>query len=145
MAKEESASKRSKEDEEEQEVETTQEEAKETKKGKKSQEATEPQMEQLILNSNANKYDMILLARRWAYELKSKDQEGRSIQELIPQAVKDVLGERVSHKMISELPVLKPVVKTKKAAASSLLDGGRIAPESLPDDDDKPKAKKKKS
>ena len=102
-------------------------------------------MEQMILNSVLNKYDAILLARRWAYELKSKDQEARSIQELIPQAIKDVLGDRVSHKMISELPVLKPVAKTKKAAASSLLDGvGKAAAEPLADNGEKPKEKTKK-
>ena len=66
----------------------------------------EKSLEELTLNSPINKYDMILLARRWAYELRSKEGETHSLQELIALAVRDVVTSNVSHKMIRELPVV---------------------------------------
>jgi hypothetical protein len=88
-------------------------------------------LDEMILNSTLNKYDTVLLARRWAYELKSKDQELRSIQELIPQAVRDILGARVSQKMVRDLPVLRPLLKKQKTPAAALLENiGKSAPNS---------------
>lgn len=75
-------------------------------------------LEKLILNTPINKYDAILLARRWAYELRNKDHETRSIQELIPQAIKDILGARISQKMVRDLPVLRVFPKKGKGGVS---------------------------
>ena len=74
---------------------------------------TTEKLEKLILDSGYNKYDTILLARRWAYELKSREGENRSIQELIPQAVRDILTTKVSRKSVRELPSIKLLRKQR--------------------------------
>lgn len=76
-------------------------------------------VDKLIQDTSLNKYDVILLARRWAYELKAKEGETRSLQDLISVAIQDILGNRVSHKMVSELPQL--VRQTKKAKPTTAI------------------------
>lgn len=67
----------------------------------------------LVLDTPLNKYDMILLARRWAHELKSKEGETRSLHELINSAIQDILSGDVSHKMVKDLPALRNLKKQK--------------------------------
>ena len=74
-------------------------------------------LEKLILDTSFNKYDIILLARRWAYELKNKEGESRTLQDLIAVAISDILSSRVSHKMVSDLPVLPKGGGGKKSKA----------------------------
>lgn len=75
-------------------------------------------LEKMIVDSSLNKYDVISLARRWAYELKLKSEQHQLIQELIAQAIKDILSGRITPKMIQELPPLD----IKKKQKSSVLD-----------------------
>ncbi|OGR83550.1 MAG: hypothetical protein A2902_04150 [Elusimicrobia bacterium RIFCSPLOWO2_01_FULL_64_13] len=103
-------------------------------------------LDKLVMDTTLNRYDAILLARRWAYELKSKESDGRSIQELIPQAVFDILSARISQKSVRDLPVLKTVKKGKLTAAALFENIGKAPVES--DSNDKPKTSespKKKS
>lgn len=78
-------------------------------------------LEKLILNTSMNKYDAIVLIRRWVYELKSKDSESRSVQDLIALSVNDVLGGHVSHKTIRELPTLT-FARKQKGSPTAILD-----------------------
>lgn len=82
-----------------------------SEKEKESHAPQEEILEKMILNSQLNKYDVIQLTRRWAYELKSKDDQARSVQELITQSLKDILSNRVTCKMVQNL---LPLVLTKK-------------------------------
>jgi hypothetical protein len=77
-------------------------------------------LEKLILNTSFNKYDMILMVRRWAYELKSKEGEIRSMPELIAISIRDILNSDVDHKMIRDLPHFSKGRKPTKAPASLL-------------------------
>lgn len=76
-------------------------------------------LDKLILNTTFNKYDIILLARRWAYELKSKEGETRTLQELIAVSIQDILSSRVNHKMVRDLPHL--TFKKQKSLAATVL------------------------
>ncbi len=67
----------------------------------------------LVLDTTLNKYDMVLLARRWAHELKSKEGETRSLHELISSAIQDILSGDISHKMVKDLPALRNLKKQK--------------------------------
>ncbi len=78
-------------------------------------------MSALVLDTPLNKYDMILLARRWAHELKSKEGETRSVHELINVAIQDILSGDVSHKMVKELPALRNLKKQKVQDLSQAL------------------------
>lgn len=80
----------------------------------------EEALDKLILNTTFNKYDIIVLARRWAYELKSKEGEMRSIQELIAASIRDILSSRISHKMVRDLPHLVLGKKQKNISAAVL-------------------------
>lgn len=86
-----------------------------------SQETYED-LEKLILDCVSNKYDTILLARRWAYELKGRDHETRTIQELIPQAISDILKFKVSHKSVRDLPELRLGSKKQKGSPAGILE-----------------------
>ena len=72
-----------------------------------------PDVSALVLDTPLNKYDMILLARRWAHELKSKEGESRTLQELISVSIQDILSGDVSHKMVKELPALRNLKKQR--------------------------------
>ncbi len=73
----------------------------------------EVSLEKLILDTTFNKYDAVLLARRWAYELKAKEGETRTLQDLISVAIRDILGIQVDHKMVFDLPHLKTIKRAK--------------------------------
>ncbi|MBI1979675.1 MAG: hypothetical protein HYY63_06665 [Elusimicrobia bacterium] len=70
--------------------------------------------------TNINKYDLILLARRWVYELKSKEGETRTLQELIGVAVRDITSGAVSAKTIRDLPPLRTFKKQKSSTQDIL-------------------------
>ncbi len=103
-------------------------------------EKTQENLDKLILDSGVNKYDLIILARRWAYELKTREGEKRSLLNLIPESIKDILTSKVDPKTISDLPQLKSLVKKIKNPATAILDniGKRYS-----DDEDKEKPRKK--
>ncbi len=73
----------------------------------------EVSLEKLILDTTFNKYDAVLLARRWAYELKAKEGETRTLQDLISVSIRDILGIQVDHKMVFDLPHLKTIKRAK--------------------------------
>lgn len=82
---------------------------------KKKNLLIEENLNKLVLGSPLNRYDLILLSRRWAYELKSKDGETRSLQELIQVAIRDIVTNSVNHKMVRELPPFRGYKKQKNA------------------------------
>ena len=73
-----------------------------------------------ILASTMNRYDLVCLVRRWAYEL-NKENPALSVQKLIETAVNDVLSSKVSAKMIQELPKMMPK-KIKPLSSGSVSD-----------------------
>ncbi len=96
----------------------------ESKKSHKKEDAgheEEKTLQELVLNCPMNKYDLILLARRWAHELKTREGETRVLQELIPLAVREILTSKVSAKSIQSLPPLRSAKKTKEAVAAAVL------------------------
>jgi len=78
-------------------------------------------LEEMILNTKMNKYDAVVLARRWVYELRSKNTEDKSIHDLIATAVGDILSTKVNRKTVMELPVLN-LAKKQKSSPTSILD-----------------------
>ena len=119
-------------------------EDKKKEKASKEQEdagmTPEQTMEKMILDAKGNKYDLIVLARRWAYELKARENETRAIQEIIPDAMHDILTAKVSAKTVRDLPELKLFTKKAKAPTTAILDNiGK-----LPNDEPEGKKSKKK-
>ncbi len=104
-------------------------------------EKTQEALDKMILDSGVNKYDLIILARRWAYELKAKEGEHRAIQSLIPEAIRDVLTGKVDPKTIKELPQLKSLVKKLKGPTVEILEN--IGKNSDKDSEKETKSKKK--
>ncbi len=86
------------------------------KSSKGKGQVEEATLEKLILDTAFNKYDAVLLARRWAYELKAKEGETRTLQDLISVSIKDILGTNMDHKMVFELPHIKTIKKPRSAA-----------------------------
>ena len=83
---------------------------------------TQDAMDRMILDSGVNKYDLIILARRWAYELKNKEGETRAVQDLIPDSIRDILTAKVNPKTIRELPQLRFLAKKLKGHSTAILD-----------------------
>ena len=81
-------------------------------------------LEKLILDTTLNKYDVILMARRWACELQSKEGGPRSIQETIARSLEDILTGKVSCEEIQELPPVRTIRRAKGPL--------NVATESLP-------------
>lgn len=73
----------------------------------------EEKLHKSILDTVMNKYDVVVMARRWAYELQSKEAAGLSIQDAIEHSVGDILSGRVTSKELKELPPLRHVKKPK--------------------------------
>ena len=73
------------------------------------------------LDTPINKYDLILFARRWAYELRSKEGETRPLQELLLVSIDDILSKRVDPETIRELPEFS-FKKLKNGPSSDFLD-----------------------
>ncbi len=112
------------------------------------EKADDEVLDRLILDSTMNKYDSILLARRWAYELKGQEAyRALSIQELIPQAVKDILTGKISPKTVMALPNLKLTLKKQQQKSSAAQVLGNIPTGDDSDDDSEKsgKSSKKKS
>ncbi len=76
-------------------------------------------VEGLILDTKMNKYDVVLLARRWAYELQAKDSSIHSVQDVITQSLGDILSGKVGAKSIRNLP---PIRQAKKSKNANLVD-----------------------
>lgn len=106
---------------EKEESKHTETESKKSKNGK-LKDIDDSTLEELILDTPFNKYDAILLARRWAYELKAKDGEIRSLQELIAVATRDILGIRVDFDMVRGLPTVKSMRKPKGLDKAAVLE-----------------------
>lgn len=108
----------------------------------RAEEKTQEILDKMILDAGVNKYDLIIMARRWAYELKNKEGETRSIQALIPESIRDILTAKVNPKTIWDLPHLKSLAKKLKAPPTiAILDNiGKVPVE--PDSDSSEKKKK---
>lgn len=65
----------------------------------------------LLLSVTHEKYRMISLATRWAQEIKVRDQSILPPQELLAQALREMIGKKVSMEDIEKLP---PPPKTEK-------------------------------
>lgn len=111
----------------------------------KVQQVEEVSLEKLILDTTFNKYDAVLLARRWAYELKAKEGETRTLQDLISVSIRDILGIQVDHKMVFGLPHVKSMKKPKAPAnphAAVLENLQRIGQDEKPEKAEKADSKK---
>ncbi len=97
------------------------------------------EIRKLILGTTRNRYDVILLARRWANDLKAKNERPRSVQDLIAKALNDVLTGKVTREMVKELP---PIVFPKKPKAPPTV---AILENIGKEDDDEGKSKSKSS
>ena len=109
--------------------------------GQALDEQGQESLDKLILNAGVNKYDLIILARRWAHELKSREGEVRSVQELIPDSVRDILTAKVNRKTIQDLPQLRFLAKKLKGPAAFFDNIGKNSGDSESDaaKDAKPK------
>lgn len=90
-------------------------------KAKSSAAYKEGNVEKMVLDNDMNRYDLILLARRWAYELKAQSEEPLSIQELINRSLDDIFSGRVTSKTIQALPPV-PTVKKQKSSQLAILE-----------------------
>jgi DNA-directed RNA polymerase subunit K/omega len=62
-------------------------------------------MEALILQCRYDKYKLAYAAIRWAKEIKQKESLPEPVQSLVPRALREILGEKVSIKDIEKLPM----------------------------------------
>ncbi|OGR83968.1 MAG: hypothetical protein A2901_02410 [Elusimicrobia bacterium RIFCSPLOWO2_01_FULL_54_10] len=104
-------------------------------------EKTQETLDKMILDSNINKYDLIILARRWAYELKNKEGETRSAHNLVPDSVKEILMAKVNQKTIRDLPVLRFLAKKIKGPTTAIFDNIGKHSDKESESSDKPKKK----
>ena len=126
------------------EKETIEEEVKVPLRGWAHVDENQERLDKLILDAGVNKYDLIILARRWAYELKTREGEVRSVQELIPDSVRDILTAKVNSKTIRDLPQLRFLAKKLKGPAAAIFDNiGKTPPNSENDSPKDGKSKKK--
>ena len=102
--------------------ETGQDDVRDKLKTNAREDESRDSLDKLILDTTVNKYDLIILARRWAYELKSREGEVRSLQELIPDSVRDILTAKVNPKTIRELPQLRFLAKKLKGPNAAILE-----------------------
>ena len=72
---------------------------------------------QLLLDCTKDKYLLVALATRWAYEIRQRDQSGEPIQVLIHKALREILIGEVKMEDIEKLP---PMVKAEKKAAEPI-------------------------
>ena len=74
-------------------------------------------LEELVLNTDFDRYKLIPVAARWIEELKYKEEyKGFSIAELIEVALKEILTAKVSIEKIEKLPpkeAKKKIYETK--------------------------------
>lgn len=89
--------------------------------GRTTKPEAEPKLEQLILDTTMNKYDVILLATRWAHELHLQEPGSRSVQELIAQGISDILSGKVDPKKVRSLPPLA-LLKKQKSSPKTILE-----------------------
>ena len=112
-----------------------------TEKKKKSAEAPEKAdlpVSQLLLDCTKDKYRLVGLATRWAYEIKQRDQSAEPPQELINTAVKEILTGQVSMEEIEKLP---PLVKVEKKPEVSIAAEALSEPPPMPEKTGKGKKK----
>lgn len=88
---------------------------------KSSKTELQPKLEQLILDTPMNKYEAVLLAARWAYELNQQDPGLRSVGELIAEGISDILSGKVDSKKVKSLPPLS-VLKKQKFSPKTILE-----------------------
>ena len=132
------------EKEERKEKEMEQDDVKDVPKKKPLEDDGREGLDKLILDAAVNKYDLIILARRWAYELKAKEGETRSLQELIPDSIRDILTAKINPNTIRELPQLKLLAKKLKWPNAGLLENiGKPSPDSENDSSTESNPKKK--
>jgi DNA-directed RNA polymerase subunit K/omega len=82
----------------------------------------EVSLPQLLLERSRDKYRLVPLAMRWALEVKRRDQNAAPIQDVMNQALHEILSGKVSLEEIEKLPPPvkmeepKPVVEEIKPA-----------------------------
>lgn len=91
------------------------------KSAKSEKTDVEPSPDQLILDTTMNKYEVVLLASRWAHELHLQDPGSRSVQELIEQGISDILSGKVDPKKVKSLPPLT-ILKKQKPFPKTILE-----------------------
>ena len=85
-------------------------------------EHTHETLDKMILDADINKYALVILARRWAYELMKKEGETRSAHNLVPDSVKDILTAKVNPKTIKDMPQLRFLAKKLKGPTTAIFD-----------------------
>ena len=74
-------------------------------------------MEELILNYSKDRYKLTTLALRWAQEIRVRDNLNDPPQQILSQALKEILTGKVK---LSEIEKLKPIPKDKKGKVLSI-------------------------
>lgn len=105
-------------------------------------EHTQETLDKMILDADINKYDLVILARRWAYELKKKEGETRSAHNLVPDSVRDILMAKVNPKTIMAMPQLRFLAKKLKVPTTAIFDNiGKASSGKESEHEEKPKKK----
>jgi len=98
-------------------------------------------LSQLLLTVTHDKYRMISLATRWAQEIKTRDHSTLPPQEILAQALREIIGKKITMDEIEKLP---PPPKTEKKEFEFALP--TISLKDKDDsDDEKPAGKKSAS
>jgi DNA-directed RNA polymerase subunit K/omega len=121
------------------------------KKGGKTAAAPEENkaewtLSHLLLDQSSDKYRLVPLAVRWAYEVRQRDQSALPPQELVGQALREILTGQVK---LEEIEALPPVPKDTKSASAPLaplaIDKAELKEEEKEEKETETKGKKSKS
>lgn len=76
--------------------------------------------EGLLLECSEDRYKIPYAALRWAKEIKQKENLPDPVQFLVPRAVREILGGKVTLKDIEKLPMLAKVAPAPAPAAPTI-------------------------
>lgn len=71
-------------------------------------------LEELVLDSPLNKYQLVNAVMRWAKELKQKGTVAGDSRQLLNQALMDILSGQIGVEQIQKLPIAIKMVEEKK-------------------------------
>ncbi|MBI3292562.1 MAG: DNA-directed RNA polymerase subunit omega [Elusimicrobia bacterium] len=85
-------------------------------------------LEQLILDSTQNKYQLILQTIRWAKELRGREGIPTSLVKLLDRALEDLLTGRVTPETVKQIAAVQAAVTSPEVALTAGTAPAKPAP-----------------
>ena len=100
-------------------------------------------LEQLILDTPLNRYQLVTLAIRWAEEIRSRQNAPKYTNEVVEMALQEILSGKVSIDDIEKLPPLKEARRNRLMAEQKAREE-QVKAEQSEKDEEKKETKKGK-